>query len=502
MTVATAGRLRRRAAAPSLLWRLLSLWLHCEGVFFIASLVDRLYYGLRPRSGARPPHFPRFPRERRALLLRRILDEFKSPVDGNNAAAAAAELVVTPEGRARGRAWLRGWFGGCDWSVLRRETVREFFAWAWFDCYDSRDLSAADAREVDRLVAEAQKVVGELPPGSTPASEAVMQRQSVDPFFHRTASHPLAFYVVMSMMTRFAAPLVLRGALGFRRRRAGRINYWWHPGTGGGAGTAADEGHRCPILFWHGIGVGLAPYFWWLKSLLTLGRPMIVPEVPEAVLTLGSSAPFLRATSGRRPVSVDETLAAVDAMLVNHGATRFSLVGHSYGTFVSSWLIEARPECIESVVLVDPVSVMLHHADVCDKFLYNTKPCKSQMEMLMRYAVRQEPGVVRTLMRNFWWYKNTTWVADLGNRFRGRSGLVVASEDEYAAVDLMIREVQQMNRRQRRRACHGREEEGAEEDLCDAVALKVFQGARHGEVMVRQKMQDAILEMLRRRVAR
>ena len=122
-------------------------------------------------------------------------------------------------------------------------------------------------------------------------------------------------------------------------------------------------------------------------NLLSLKRPVIVPEIPEAVCTIGTSAPIFRHMTSNSPVSVQQTLQSFDEMLKHArndvGADilpeehKVSLIGHSFGTFVCSWLIEHRAHRLAHVCLVDPVSVMLHHADVCDKFLY----CKSRMKI-------------------------------------------------------------------------------------------------------------------------
>merc|ERR1719261_1705354 len=49
-------------------------------------------------------------------------------------------------------------------------------------------------------------------------------------------------------------------------------------------------------------------------------------------------------------------------------------------------------------------------------------------------------------MRNFWWYKNTTWLEDLVRLGPGRACVLLALKDEYCSIDNIISGVEEMNR--------------------------------------------------------
>ena len=479
------GWIRRRASLSPLVWllsgsvmsSLASLWLHAEGLFFLLSLGDRWWFGKRPRPSP-PAHLPAFPKPRRDLLLSRVLRDVAKPAQ-------------------KGRDWICGWFGGCKYDQLRQGDLQEFFAWAWFDVFSYGELDDTKRREVDSMIITLESHLGKVAPGS--ASEFLKpQRQSMDPYWHNTTNHPLLFYAVFTVAVDVVAPWILTRKLGFTRRRAGRISYYFHPGN-----SSASQGDKRPIFFWHGIGIGLAPYYVWLSNVLSTGRPLIVPEIPEAVCTLGSSAPLFRYLSCNRPVSVMETVESFDKMLaevrefvgneVLPENFQVSLIGHSYGTFVCSWLIEHRSERLCHVCLVDPVSVMLHHADVCDKFLYGKtsrlkegSSTSKQVDELLRYFVRQEPGIVMTLMRNFWWYKNTTWLEDLVKFGPGRVCVLLALKDEYCSIDNIISGVERMNQD----ILESSEEKGY------AVQLHQYPDTVHGQFLGHAKMQRQVLETI------
>ena len=436
----------------------------------------------------------------------------------------------------KGRDWICGWFGGCDYSQLRHGDLQEFFAWAWFDVFSYAELGGAKRREVDGMIAKLESSLGKVAPG--PASQALKpQRQSMDPYWHNTTNHPLMFYAVFTIAVDVVAPWVLVRKLGFVRRTAGRIKYYYHPGRRRRS-SAKSPVDRRPVLFWHGIGIGLAPYYFWLRNVLTLGRPVIVPEIPEAVCTLGSSAPLFRHLKSNRPVSVQETMESFDMMLARAceeareagekaeegvrgskgvmtpaESPQVSLIGHSFGTFVCSWLIEHRAARLAHVCLVDPVSVMLHHADVCDKFLYGkTSRLKEgtstskQVDELLRYFVRQEPGIVMTLMRNFWWYKNTTWLEDLVRLGPGRACVLLALNDEYCSIGNIITGVEEMNRDVLEEAARAAEKGEATANGGDAtpaatemrhpVQLCQYPDTVHGQFLGHAEMQRQVLDTI------
>jgi pimeloyl-ACP methyl ester carboxylesterase len=449
------------------------------------------------------------------------------------------DVAASPAGgfqpsNKKGRDWICGWFGGCDYAQLRHGDLQEFFAWAWFDVFSYSKLDGAKRQEVDGMITKLESHLGRVAPGA--ASKVLKpQRQSMDPYWHNTTNHPLMFYAVFTLAVDVVAPWILVSKLGFVRRNAGRIKYYYHPGRRRSSTSGSSPIDRRPVLFWHGIGIGLAPYYWWLRNVLTLGRPVIVPEIPEAVCTLGSSAPLFRHLRSNRPVSVQETMEGFDEMLARVceeeqgteaedgvlGTTaatspenmRVSLIGHSFGTFVCSWLIEHRAARLAHVCLVDPVSVMLHHADVCDKFLYGkTSRLKEgtstskQVDELLRYFVRQEPGIVMTLMRNFWWYKNTTWLEDLVRLGPGCACVLLALNDEYCSINNIISGVEEMNRDVLEEAARASEKCEAKANGGDAaqaptemrhtVQLCQYPDTVHGQFLGHAEMQRQVLDTI------
>ena len=158
---------------------------------------------------------------------------------------------------------------------------------------------------------------------------------------------------------------------------------------------------------------------------------------------------------------------------------------------------------------------MLHHADVCDRFLYGgislraSKIGRSQKDLFMQWLVREETGIVLTLMRNFWWYKNTAWLEDLSPI---NSTVLLGLADEYAAVHKIVNGIDEFNERLLK--CGGGSGGGSGSGSGSGgssagggkgkgvkhqkIILKTYRGVPHGLFLFHKRMQEDMLEALQR----
>ena len=103
------------------------------------------------------------------------------------------------------------------------------------------------------------------------------------------AVYPLAFNLAILGLT----DGLLRVAMskrGFQRLNIGNTIYYFHPGKNEtGDKEDHDEDDRdesedgppvTPIVFCHGIGIGLGYYLILIDELLKMGRPLFMPEIP------------------------------------------------------------------------------------------------------------------------------------------------------------------------------------------------------------------------------
>ena len=150
-------------------------------------------------------------------------------------------------------------------------------------------------------------------------------KYSADPLMD-ISSYPLIFHILILLVTEGGLRVLMR-LRGFRRLRVGPISYYYHPGNCSNGHNSHNGEEDVPIVFCHGIGVGLIFYMSLIDELLKHGRPLILPEIPY----VSGFRPWLGPNSVLPPAAVSGTLMSI---LAFHGFGRGAFIGHSYGT---SW---------------------------------------------------------------------------------------------------------------------------------------------------------------------
>ncbi|EED86688.1 predicted protein [Thalassiosira pseudonana CCMP1335] len=105
-------------------------------------------------------------------------------------------------------------------------------------------------------------------------------KYSADPLMD-ISSYPLMFHILILAVTDGGLRCVMK-MRGFQRLRVGPISYYYHPGKAQSDGRSNDEEETddVPIVFCHGIGIGVIFYMTLVDELLKLGKPLILPEIP------------------------------------------------------------------------------------------------------------------------------------------------------------------------------------------------------------------------------
>ncbi|KDD72401.1 hypothetical protein H632_c3394p0 [Helicosporidium sp. ATCC 50920] len=168
-----------------------------------------------------------------------------------------------------------------------------------------------------------------------------------------------------------------------------------------------------PILFFHGVGLGVTPYLHFVRSLTKTypGHAMILLEVPHVSLRWSSK--------GATPVEavVAEAVAALDAL----GAPRACVIAHSYGTFCAAQLLSHHRARVASLAVIDPVCMLACYPRLLANFIYrrpgldNLTSLAGAMDMA-RYAVSRDLLVAHCFCRQFNWSALAIWPQDLPDR--------------------------------------------------------------------------------------
>lgn len=198
---------------------------------------------------------------------------------------------------------------------------------------------------------------------------------------------------------------------------AKHLTYWHRPHT---------SKNRLPVLFIHGIGVGLYPYTKFLQD-LALEPGHKDGDIGIIALELMPVSSRITHSALKKNVMVQEILQIVR----HHGWSRFVLVSHSYGSIIAAHLLKSSltASYIGPTVFIDPIAFLLHLPDVAYNFTAR-RPVRAN-EYQLWYFGSMDIGVVHTLARRFCWSENIIWKEDLGlgadNSQEGRKVTVVLS---------------------------------------------------------------------------
>ncbi|KAB8360569.1 hypothetical protein FH972_024309 [Carpinus fangiana] len=312
-------------------------------------------------------------------------------------------------------AFLQKWFKDAPLDEIKRENVREYLSWAFFNVADA---GPEHDDEMDVYLKTVDTSLGKpLPPGRGNASCLRLTLDPV-PMLHR----PLIWYLgaVLPVDSFVHVSLSLRGFTFYRPSSfisllttfpprplalftrhtspSSTLSYWFHPHT--------SKTHL-PVLFLHGIGIGPMPYVPFLCD-INAGRPaddqigIIAIEILPVSFRL--VAPVLRK---------NEFVKHILAILAHHRFSHYVLASHSYGSVITTHLLKnpASAPAVAAVVLIDPVSIMLHMPAVAYNFMYR-RP-RGANEWQLYYFASTDPCVAHTLGRSFFWSENILWKQDV-----------------------------------------------------------------------------------------
>ncbi|KAI1802999.1 hypothetical protein F4811DRAFT_362188 [Daldinia bambusicola] len=393
------------AAAYS--WSLTTVLSHPLGIVLLFyCIVDVLYailiyipHNRRSREEARHP--PQLSREERSALFQRC-------------------LTNVPDVRR----YIQMWFLGADESEIRRDNVRDFILWAFFDKRPGHE-SDEEEEEIEEYIETIEALLGrKLEPGRGKAEGLRLTLDEVE-----TRYRTFAWYLIVGLVdfvshcrlvrkgfhyhalspakTRSIIPPRLQDLFTQRYSESEELTYWHRPHT------ATD---KLPVVFLHGIGIGLYPYVPFLDRLNSKS------EERDAEGQIGIIAVEVLPISFRitvAPLGRTEFLEQIATILDAHGWDRFVLASHSYGTVLATHMLRSEnlTDRIASAVLIDPVTILLHLPDVAYNFT-RRRP-RGANEWQLWYFASMDPGVAHCLGRHFFWKDNIVWKEELLGVVRG-----------------------------------------------------------------------------------
>lgn len=239
------------------------------------------------------------------------------------------------------------------------------------------------------------------------------------PFLHTWAPvacsyKPFVIYLLVWVLDHvYQALLFWRG---FRRYTIGRLRYWHR--------RAEHKSYDEPMMFFHGVGIGLAQYLTVLPYLPH--KTQVLVEHPWIAFN------FWTTYHDPIPPGRPEYLDFLREIFRRHDIERAEFVSQSFGTFQTGWVLNHAPEMVSRVLLMDPVSMYL--------FLPNTA-----VNFLLRYSMgsykftgakwlfRTELGIARQMSRFLFWYD----VVLLPEQIPSGSLVIVHKDDMLLPADII-----------------------------------------------------------------
>ncbi|OLN96944.1 hypothetical protein CCHL11_07428 [Colletotrichum chlorophyti] len=315
--------------------------------------------------------------------------------------------------------YLRMWFLGAELSDIRRENVREFLLWAFFDLdNNSAELNTQNYNaEVEQFIDRTENILGwRFQPGRGQAKSLRLTFDVIE-----TRYRSVWWYFILALLDILThAVLVYNGfqyyaqprekaifpprmqqVFSTRRSPAGNLSYWHRP-------SSPRRSHNQPVVFLHGIGIGLWIYVRFLVEICTKGRD---GKGGAAIIALEILPVSFRLTEP--PLAKEVFLRQFKTILDHHGCDEFVLVSHSYGSVLTTHAMRC-PELqtrIKRAVLIDPVTILLHLPTVAYNFT-RRRP-KTANEWQLWYFASTDPGVAHCLGRYFFWRESAIWADEL-----------------------------------------------------------------------------------------
>ncbi|KAJ3363842.1 hypothetical protein GGF32_003505 [Allomyces javanicus] len=291
--------------------------------------------------------------------------------------------------------WLSGWFFGANPCEVKHDNLKEWFAWAFFNRH-LNEMSPEEVREkeVDEMADYLEEQTGlYLERGYDPKIKCI--RLNLDA--KRVKWRSAIFYSTTTLLN--MSLLLGFRLLGYTNIASPDGSLIMHlPKALAALKTDPTRATPPPILFIHGLGVGIMPYLPFLiYTAWTTGRPVALLNVPCVSLRVFPSPP-------PTPAGMN---AFVRRIWAEYNVPKTTVVGHSLGTSFTSWLVKdatTLDKVVDAAVFFDPVCFGLCMFDVAYNFIYKTPQTYTQL--FIRYFAGRDGNIANCLYRGFWWFEN------------------------------------------------------------------------------------------------
>ncbi|KAL7574642.1 hypothetical protein ACA910_002991 [Epithemia clementina (nom. ined.)] len=341
------------------------------------------------------------------------------------------------------------------WTIpgLRREAVRDFFAWAFF-AKNTADLTAEEQVRLEQCFNCIRELSGLILLDSSSMEDddnpSLYQPRRLSLEKVQALHRPWILYAIIAA-TQFATRTFILPWLGFRRVEANHHNSdktssghrqqqqqplvaWYRPAKS--PPLTGDKNQRQEVcLFFHGIApAGVICYLPMIQALLggsgRQSQDLILVENPSVSCQFHWLPNFHGLTEQETVQGIQDILQQLGLSTTRHDLT---LMGHSFGSCPITWILRRRNELganLKEVILLDPVTLLLSEPTVMSRFLYERDSDKAHI----RFLVASELFTEYYLRRHFCWYNSELWLEDF-IPIDNDNTIVVADNQEEKTTD-------------------------------------------------------------------
>lgn len=239
---------------------------------------------------------------------------------------------------------------------------------------------------------------------------------SLIPIIH--SHHPLIIYLLFGIYVQWGNYIYLNNK-GFKiYQTLHGMSYWFRKG---------DSHTLPPLLIFHGINsIGWSIYYPLIKA-IGCNRTIILVNYDSIKLC----------TLCLNVVGPDLFNKNILYILDTHYINSFSILGHSWGTFLAGWVIKKMGHRIHHVTFIDPVAITIYLPDTVYTMFYKTPQTIS--DHLLRYFLTNDITIAHNIQRHFEWYDVVVFLEDIPHHI----GMVISisTKDDFicskAAIEIV-----------------------------------------------------------------
>ncbi|KAJ6181465.1 hypothetical protein N7485_000107 [Penicillium canescens] len=334
--------------------------------------------------------------------------------------------------------YLSQWLMVSEPECIKRDNVKDFIRWSLFGPEYTREQDQQNEGEIEAYTREIEKLIGRKLSAGRMDVKGLGQLLNEAGGLHRSLLWYTCVFVVDTIM---CCKMLYNGfhfhcnslspffdVFPFRpltiftayRSPARHLTYWHRRHT---------SKKRLPVLFIHGVGIGLYPYTSFLRDLNRQLETGATEDSEIGIIALEIMPVSSRIT--HTALEKEVMICEVMEIIRHHRWSKFVLVSHSYGSIIAAHLIKSDrfAPLVGPMVFIDPVAFLLHLPDVAYNFIAR-RPARAN-EYQLWYFASKDIGVAHTLARRFSWIDNILWKEELGikaeNNQEGRNITVVLS---------------------------------------------------------------------------